>query len=109
MGMPLQEVIYRSTVTPARAIRRSELGTLRVGAEADVAVLRHLKDAFSYRDCGWGRMDGADRLECAMTIRRGQVVFDRDARTVPPWEEAAEAYWEVIEVPVPIRRLWREV
>ena len=108
MGMPLQEVIYRSTVTPAQAIRRPELGTLSVGAEADVTVLRHLQGAFSYRDCGWARMDGEDRLECALTLRGGQVVWDRDARTVPLWEEADEDYREVTEVPVPIRRLWKK-
>jgi dihydroorotase len=38
MGMPLQEVIYRSTVTPAREIGHPELGTLSVGAESDVVV-----------------------------------------------------------------------
>jgi len=32
MGMPLAEAIERTTVTPARAIRRPELGTLSEGA-----------------------------------------------------------------------------
>ena len=58
MGMPLQEVIYRTTVTPARAIRRPELGTLSEGAEADVAVLRLLPGPASYIDCGRARLDG---------------------------------------------------
>ena len=40
MGMPLEEVIYRSTVTPAEEIGRPELGTLTIGADADVAVLK---------------------------------------------------------------------
>src|SRR5207253_8876370 len=40
MGMPLQEAIYRTTVMPARAIRRPELGVLSEGGEADIAVLR---------------------------------------------------------------------
>ena len=31
MGLSLQEVIYRSTVTPAREIGRPELGTLSDG------------------------------------------------------------------------------
>src|SRR5947209_2094940 len=35
MGMPLAEVIHRSTDAPAQAIRRPELGTLSAGAEAD--------------------------------------------------------------------------
>ena len=45
----------RGTVTPAKAIRRPELGTLSVGAEADVAVLRHLNVPASYIDCGQAR------------------------------------------------------
>ena len=39
MGVPLNEIIRRSTVNPAREIRRPELGTLSVGKEADIAVL----------------------------------------------------------------------
>ncbi|HGE69824.1 TPA: hypothetical protein ENX78_03240, partial [Candidatus Poribacteria bacterium] len=34
IGMPLYEVIMRSTVTPAKEIGRSDLGTLSVGSEA---------------------------------------------------------------------------
>ncbi|MDA0746941.1 MAG: amidohydrolase/deacetylase family metallohydrolase [bacterium] len=108
MGMPLQEVIYRSTVTPAQAIGRPQLGTLSIGAEADVAVLEHRKGSFSYRDCGYGRMDGQDRLECKLTLRKGNVVWDRDALTMPAWQELPEDYWEVTEVPVPVQRHWRE-
>ena len=39
LGMPLHEAIMRSTVNPARAIRKfPELGTLGRGKAADVAV-----------------------------------------------------------------------
>ena len=39
LGMPLEEVIERATVNPARTFRfPHNPGTLRVGAEADVAV-----------------------------------------------------------------------
>src|SRR5207237_5707557 len=76
MGMPLSEVVYRCTVTPAKAIRRPELGTLSVGAEADVAVLRHLDQSQSYIDCGRARFDGQGKLECAVTVRAGQIVWD---------------------------------
>ena len=107
MGMGLEEVIYRSTVTPAQAIRRPELGTLSVGAEADVAVLEHQRGEFSYEDCGYTRMDGTDRLACKLTLRKGQVVWDRDAMTVPRWEDAPPDYWEVTETPVKIQRHWR--
>lgn len=39
-GMPLEEAILRSTWAPARETRHEELGSLSVGAAADVAVLR---------------------------------------------------------------------
>ena len=107
MGMPLREVVYRSTAAPARAIRRPDLGTLGVGAEADVAVLAHLRGAFSFRDCGWGRMDGSERLACKLTIRKGEVVWDGDARTVAAWQDLPDDYWETTLTPVPIRRHWR--
>ncbi len=82
-------------------------GTLTVGAEADVVVLKHRKGAFSYEDCGYARMDGADRLACKLTVRKGEVVYDRNAMTVPHWEDAPESYWPVTEVPVPIERFLR--
>src|SRR5438874_8180506 len=78
MGMPLQEVIYRSTVTPAQAIRRPELGTLSPGAEADVAVLDLQRGEFSFRDCGYARIDADRKLECVLTLRAGRIVCERD-------------------------------
>src|SRR5690242_7064947 len=53
MGVPLQDLIRRSTVNPAREIHRPELGTLSVGKEADIAVLEQLDGPFSYIDCGF--------------------------------------------------------
>ena len=95
MGMPLQEVIYRTTVTPAKAIRRPELGTLSVGSEADVAVLRHIEGPQSYIDCGRARLDGRGKLECAMTVRAGNIVWDPAGLSMPLWVEAPERYWRV--------------
>ena len=95
MGMPLQEVVYRCTVTPAKAIRRPDLGTLSEGAEADVAVLRHVPGPQSYIDCGRTRFDGEGKLECAMTLRAGRVVWDPAGLSMPLWHEAPERYWRV--------------
>ena len=95
IGMPLQEVIYRSTVTPAQEINRSQLGTLTVGAEADVAVLALQTGSFGYTDCGRARMMGDKKLACALTIRAGQVVYDPTGFTMPEWPDAPESYWHV--------------
>jgi dihydroorotase len=95
IGMPLQEVIFRSTVTPAREIGRPELGTLTVGAEADVAVLKRWEGSFGFTDCGRARMTGNQKLDCAMTIRAGKVVYDPTGFTMPEWPDAPEAYWRL--------------
>ena len=98
IGMPLSEVIYRCTVTPAQAIRRPELGTLSVGAEADVALLRKLDGPYSYTDCGRARVTGEGKLECAMTLCAGQIVWDPTGLSMPSWEEAPDRYWRVPNV-----------
>ena len=95
MGMPLPEVIYRSTVTPAQEIGHSELGTLSSGAEADIAVLRLDQGDFGYVDCGGARMNGAQKLGCEMTIRAGEIVYDINGRTTPLWQDAPPAYWQI--------------
>ena len=95
IGMPLAEVIRRSTATPARAIRRPELGTLSVGAEADIAVLKLLEGRFSFVDCGRARLTGSHKLECALTLRAGQIVYDPGGLSMPEWEQAPAPYWEV--------------
>src|SRR5262249_17934701 len=47
MGLSLEDVIARSTVAPAREIGRPELGTLGLGAGADIAVFAVDEGAFS--------------------------------------------------------------
>lgn len=95
IGMPLQEVIMRSTVTPAQEINRTELGHLGVGAEADVAVFRLLHDDFGFVDCGYAKMMGDRKLDCVLTVRSGEVVFDPGGLTMPLWEEAPAEYWQI--------------
>jgi dihydroorotase len=110
MGMPLQEVIYRSTAAPAQAIRRPQHGTLSEGAEADVAVLEVQHGQFTYRDCGYARIDGDRRLECVMTLRAGKIIYERDGLALPHWRDAPEPYWRLPELQVgPIERNWRGV
>ena len=95
MGMPLTEVIYRSTATPAQEIGHSELGNLSIGAEADIAVLRQDQCEFGYVDCGGARLNGDRKLSCEMTIRAGEIVYDLNGRASPAWEEAPPSYWNI--------------
>jgi dihydroorotase len=91
IGMPLADVIARSTVAPAREIGHPELGTLTPGAEADVAVLDLEEGAFSFVDCGKTRLDGRQRLRCALTIRAGEVVYNPNGIGLPGWEEVGRS------------------
>ena len=95
MGMPLAEVIDRSTRQPARLIHRPDLGHLSPGAAADIAVLRPLEGQFGFADCGKARLSGHRKLECLLTLRAGQVVYDPTALTLPEWPTAPEAYWKL--------------
>ena len=40
LGLSLEQVIARATLHPAKAMRRPDLGTLSVGAPADIALFR---------------------------------------------------------------------
>ena len=93
--MSLNEVITRATVTPAQEIGHSELGSLSIGAEADIAVLWIDQGDFGYVDCGGARMNGDRKLNCEMTIRAGEIVYDLNGRAAPAWEDAPPAYWNI--------------
>ncbi len=85
LGMPLQEAIDRSTRVPAKVIGRSDIGTLSVGAEADVAVFELERGRFGYVDSGGARMEGDSRLSCMMTLRAGEVLYDREGLSRPDY------------------------
>ncbi|HXJ95065.1 MAG TPA: amidohydrolase family protein, partial [Terriglobia bacterium] len=93
MGVPLADVIRRSTLNPAREIHRPELGTLSVGAEADVAVFQLLQGRFSYSDNGDARLDGNSKLEPLMTIRAGRILYDPTGLSMVEWQKARKQYF----------------
>jgi len=98
MGVPLEDLIRRSTLNPAKEIRRPELGTLSVGREADVAVLEVLHGHFGYIDDGYARMDGKVKLVARMTIRGGRIVYDPSGLSMVEWEKAPKQYFTTPEL-----------
>lgn len=84
MGMDLPSVIKASTWSPAQAIKRPELGSLSVGSVADVAILNLHEGKFEVRDTGMfgffdytgHKIEGKQKLECEMTVRKGKIVYD---------------------------------
>ena len=93
MDVPLEDVIKRSTEAPAQEVGHPELGNLDVGAEADIAVLQVRKGIFGFIDCGRAKMVGDRKIECLLTLRNGEIVFDPNGISMPEWERAPEAYW----------------
>src|SRR5258708_1721415 len=100
MGMPLDEVIYRSTWNPARIIHREQIGHLSVGAIADIAVLRLEKGQFAFVDSWGARMEGDQRLTGELTVASGRVVYDLNGITRERWDRLGayqpqgESFWD---------------
>jgi dihydroorotase len=100
MGMPLEDVVRRSSWNPARIIRREQIGHLSVGAIADIAVLGVERGRFAFVDSFGARMDGTQKLVGEMTVASGKVVFDLNGRTRDPWDKLGkyqglgEPYWD---------------
>jgi len=87
LGMPLDEVILRSTWNPAKEIQHEELGHLSVGAPADIAVLRLEKGKFGFIDQIGGKLEGTQKLGCELTLRDGVVVYDLNGMAATAWEK----------------------
>ena len=87
-ALTLDQVIERTTVKPAKAIRRAELGTLDEGAVADIAVLKLERGEFGFLDSGHGKLIGDKNLRCALTVRNGRIVWDSDGLSLTEWTNA---------------------
>lgn len=73
LGMPLDEVIRRTTVNAAQAIERPELGTLAPGTIADISILSLEAGAFDYSDSTGAILRGAERLTAAGIVIGGRL------------------------------------
>ena len=93
MGLSIEDLVARTTVAPAREIGHPDLGTLTVGAEADVAVLKLREEPVAFIDCGGARLKGGKKLVCALTLRSGQIVFDPEGLSMTEWKQAPHDYW----------------
>jgi dihydroorotase len=92
MREPLIEVIRESTVNPAKEIGHPELGSLAVGAPADVAVWELRSGDFGFIDAAGGKLTGHQRLECELTLRDGKIVWDRNGRAGADYHKLGPTY-----------------
>jgi len=93
MGLPLDQVIVKSTWNPAKEIRREDLGHLTAGAVADIAVLRLEKGKFGFVDGVTARLDGTRKLTCELTFRNGKVVYDLNGTSREAWDKLPASGW----------------
>jgi dihydroorotase len=73
MGMPLKDVVRAATATPARAMRRPDLGTLAPGSAGDATILVAEDGAFDYFDAVGETLRGDSRLVCKGMVIGGRV------------------------------------
>ncbi len=90
--MPLIELFRRATVNPAKMLNLGNIGNLSVGTEADIAVWNMRTGQFGYQDMSGGKIVGDRKLECEMTFRAGEIVWDLNARAGVPFEELPALY-----------------
>jgi dihydroorotase len=79
-GVTLDDVVTRVTAIPAKiAGLDGGVGTLRPGANADVAILELRDGSFEFRDTDGNTVNGKRRLITQLTLKDGRVIYERPA------------------------------
>lgn len=72
LGMPLQEVIARSTVNAAMALKRPELGSLKAGSAGDATILKVREGRFDYVDVVGEHLIGDKKIASEGVVLAGK-------------------------------------
>jgi dihydroorotase len=86
LGVPLEDVVTAATAAPARSIGRPDLGTLALGAPADLAIFRIADEPVELWDTHVQRRTWDRRLRVEATVREG-VVYRPEELAVESEEE----------------------
>jgi dihydroorotase len=79
-GMSLDDIILRSTARPAKILGyEGTVGTLKPGANADIAVFELRDGNFPLTDSDGETITAKRRLLAQMTLRDGRVCYERPA------------------------------
>jgi dihydroorotase len=87
MGVDLHTVVNATTARPAQILGLRDVGTLQVGAYADVAVMRLLPGAFHFYDIAMASRRGTQLLRNELTILNGRRMPRRPDPVPAPWIE----------------------
>ncbi|MGH7094469.1 MAG: amidohydrolase family protein, partial [Stellaceae bacterium] len=79
-GMALDDVICRATAAPAKILGYDgTIGTLKPGANADLAILELRDGRFDLTDSDGNMVTARRRLIAHTTIKDGRVTYERPA------------------------------
>lgn len=85
LGMSLPDVLARATTRPAAAMRRPDLGTLSVGAPADIALFRLEQGEYTFYDVDMQARRAEQLLASVATYREGVLLPRLPERPPAPW------------------------
>src|SRR5712692_4396512 len=83
MGMTLRDVIAATTVNAAMALKRPELGTLRVGSVGDATILSVKSGELDYVDVVGEHMTGDKRIVSEGVVIAGRWWHPQDRQVSP--------------------------
>jgi dihydroorotase len=83
LGMTVEQVVERITVTPARQLKiEDRYGSLRAGMPADVSILEVENGDWAMKDARGNTIRVSQRLVPRLTLKRGRV-YETDIERIP--------------------------
>ena len=81
MGLDFEEIVRQTTVNPAGVLNRSDdIGTLKEGSVADIAVFGLEEGRFTFTDAHGRQETGERMITPHLTVRAGQVYYPDDLK-----------------------------
>ena len=96
LGMPLEDVIRRATINPAKAIGLDHAGTLTVGSPADVALFRLEDGTYTYYDVFMKERHANQRLVSTMPLIDGHELPRMEERPTHFFVELPEGQLPIL-------------
>ena len=98
IGMSFEDVIRAATVRPAQVMGLGdEIGTLKVGALADVALFTLEKGDFPLYDVHMETRHGSELMRNTLTIVNGREMARTPDGPMAPWMEISDRQQEILD------------